>query len=428
MPRSALAGTRIRESRMALGLKQADLAAQTGISASYLNLIEHNKRRIGGKLLVSIAGVLGRDPNMLAQGGESALIEGLQNAAGPSDGAEIDQIEEFVGRFPGWAEKITAQAQRIAALEATVGGLNDRLTHDPVLSEKMHDVLGSVSAIRSTASILVTTPDIGADWRARFHANIDAESRRLAETSAGMASHFDRLARRDSGFATPLEQVSAFFERRRYHIAEIEADGPVVIPDILANSPEFESDAARSVAGTALKIYARDVERLPLVTFGAAARATRFDPAALAREFKVDLMVVFRRLASLPIAADMPEVGLVICDSAGAMLFRKPPPGFGLPRFGAACPLWPLFSALSTPGQPIRRDVESTENRKFRTYAVTSPVGMPSFEGPPLYHAAMLLISDEDGVQNPRPVGSSCRVCPRPDCVARREPSILQVD
>ena len=46
MALSALTGTRLRERRQALGLRQADLAAQMGISASYLNLIEHNRRRI----------------------------------------------------------------------------------------------------------------------------------------------------------------------------------------------------------------------------------------------------------------------------------------------------------------------------------------------------------------------------------------------
>ncbi|WP_304951541.1 helix-turn-helix domain-containing protein, partial [Sulfitobacter sp.] len=50
--REGLTGSRIRERRVMAGLKQAELAQQSGISASYLNLIEHNRRRIGGKLLL----------------------------------------------------------------------------------------------------------------------------------------------------------------------------------------------------------------------------------------------------------------------------------------------------------------------------------------------------------------------------------------
>ena len=60
MTRDALTGSRIRERRVMAGQKQADLAKRIGISASYLNLIEHNRRRIGGKLLLNIAAALGR--------------------------------------------------------------------------------------------------------------------------------------------------------------------------------------------------------------------------------------------------------------------------------------------------------------------------------------------------------------------------------
>ena len=53
MSREGLTGSRIRERRVMAGQKQADLAKAIGISASYLNLIEHNRRRIGGKLLLN---------------------------------------------------------------------------------------------------------------------------------------------------------------------------------------------------------------------------------------------------------------------------------------------------------------------------------------------------------------------------------------
>ena len=62
-------------------MRQADLASSVGISASYLNLIEHDKRRIGGKLVVDIAGVLGVESTLLSEGAEAALISALREAA-----------------------------------------------------------------------------------------------------------------------------------------------------------------------------------------------------------------------------------------------------------------------------------------------------------------------------------------------------------
>ena len=410
-----------------MGVKQADLAAKAGISASYLNLIEHNRRRIGGKLLVQIAATLETEPTALSEGADSAMLHALEAVIeqGGDTKVEGDRVEEFVGRFPGWAAKLAEQGDRIEALEQTLRGLNDRLTHDPVLSEKMHEVLGAVAAIRSTSSILVETPDIDADWRARFHNNIDTESRRLAETSAAMAAHFDRLTRDDTGYATPLEAVSVFFERRGFHIEEIERDGEAAIDPLSNGSVEFSSSSARHMARTVLTLYAEDALALPLEVIAASAAELHYDPVAIAQRHGVDLQAVFRRLATLPRQPDTPEIGLVTCDAAGAILLRKPPAGFALPRFGAACPLWPLFSALRSPGIPTRHAVQSSEGATFMAYSVASSLAQTSYDAVPVIRAAMLLVATDEADTAASPIGSTCRVCPRRDCQARREPSIL---
>ncbi|WP_348524142.1 helix-turn-helix transcriptional regulator [Phaeobacter sp. J2-8] len=153
MARDTLTGSRIRERRTATGMKQAELAARAGISASYLNLIEHNRRRIGGKLLLSLARILEVEPSALIEGAEAALISTLREAAAaqPDLRAELDRIDEFAGRFPGWAALLAANRRRVDALERTVETLTDRLTHDPHLAASLHDMLSTVTSIRSTA-------------------------------------------------------------------------------------------------------------------------------------------------------------------------------------------------------------------------------------------------------------------------------------
>ena len=101
-------GSRIRERRITHKMRQADLAAEVGISASYLNLIEHNKRRIGGKLLVDIAQVLEVETALLSEGAEVALMASLREAAAvvPDAEPELDRIEELAARFPGWARVV----------------------------------------------------------------------------------------------------------------------------------------------------------------------------------------------------------------------------------------------------------------------------------------------------------------------------------
>ena len=52
-------GQRVRERRRELNLTQGELARRAGMSVSYLSLIEHDKRTIGGRLLQRLAPWLG---------------------------------------------------------------------------------------------------------------------------------------------------------------------------------------------------------------------------------------------------------------------------------------------------------------------------------------------------------------------------------
>ena len=65
-------GARIREKRVQLRIRQSQLAKMVGVSPSYLNLIEHNRRRIGGKLLTDLAEALAIDVDLLSEDGKSS--------------------------------------------------------------------------------------------------------------------------------------------------------------------------------------------------------------------------------------------------------------------------------------------------------------------------------------------------------------------
>ncbi len=418
-PRS-LTGSRIRERRLALGLKQADVARDAGISASYLNLIEHNRRRIGGKVLNDLAATLDVSPQVLSEGADAVLLDDLRAMTdGP---AEVARVEDLVGRFPGWAEQLAEQARRIEALEQRLQRQNDRLTHDPVLSDRMHDVLAAVAAIRSTSSILVDNPDIDADWRARFHSNIDTESRRLAESSGAMAHHFDRLMSDGTSGSDPLEAVGRMLAARGFHIAEIEERGAEAIDALLDT---LGDSGARDLGRGVLERYAQDAALLPMPGFIEAGEGCGFDPARLAALTGAGLARVLRRLAAMPRQVGLPEFGLVSCDAAGAVLLAKPCTGFALPRFGAACPLWPVFGALRQPDMPIKQRVQTSDGGVFEVYAVAERVGPASFDAPLIVQATMAMVAAEGSTEDALEIGATCRVCPRQACAARREPSSL---
>ena len=159
-----------------------------------------------------------------------------------------------------------------------------------------------------------------------------------------------------------------------------------------------------------------------MAAFAAALAEAGPDPLTLAARFGVEVLAAMRRIAALPDAA----AGLVICDGSGTLIFRKPASGFAVPRFGAACPLWPLYTALGRPMQPVEAVVAMAGAgglcHRVIAYGQTRyPVGL---RGPELRAAAMLILpagAAAGGVK----IGSTCRICPQAGCPARREPSIL---
>ena len=430
--RDTLTGSRIRERRLIAGLRQADLARQVGISASYLNLIEHNRRRIGGKLLVGIAQVLGVELSMLTEGAEAALISTLREAAADAGAvaAEADRADEFAGRFPGWAEVLAANHRRIASLERTVQTLSDRLTHDPHLAASLHEVLSTAAAIRSTASILAEPGEIEPEWRDRFHGNLNEDSLRLAESSKALVAYLDESETGTERRGVPQEEVEAFFSAHGHHFPGLET-GESSPEAMVQGEAGLSSDAARQLGRQRLAIYAADAQAMPLTPFSRAVGRLGPDPLALAAQFGADLPAVFRRLAAMPEGVLPTPTGLVICDASGSILFRKTLAGFAMPRYGESCPLWPLYSALGRPLVPISRRVSQLgrSSAEFECLAVAWPHHMPDFDRDPVFRSVMLIrpVTGAPGPADPpaQPVGSHCRVCPRRDCAARREPSIL---
>jgi len=422
MPDRVETGTRVRNRRLDLGLRQAHVAEQIGISGSYLNLIEHNRRRIGATLLVELGRVLKIDAGLLEVGTAASVLGPVSEAAAnfPDISVEDARAEELIARFPGWAALVAAQRARITQLEARTEALSNRLAHDTQIATSLHEVISTATAIRSTASILAETPDLDPDWRGRFHSNIDTDAARLAQSSQALLGFLDmEMEGGDGQDASPLEQAEAVMAQSGFYLRQSETANAATFEDV-------NDKAVRAILTNWAVSAAQDAVRLPLSEFVQAARAVAFDPARLAARFQVPLDMVLRRLTHLPDTADAPLMGLATCDAAGVVTFQKPVLDFRLPRAGAACPLWPLYQALSQPGRALRRVVRlpGAARTPFECFAIAGPVGEVSFGQEPRIISTMLVRparSDED----PDTVGPGCRVCPVTECAARRHPSLL---
>ena len=244
-------GMRIRERRRNLGRTQADLAKAVGISASYLNLIEHNKRQVGGTLLRRMAEVLSVGIDYLDGAAERRLIQDLEEiAAGPANvGGEVDpeSATNLVARHRPWAGMIVTMHRAHLDQVSRLYALSDRLQQDPFLSDAVHGMLSNIAAIKSTSEILASLDDVPEDQQARFHRNLAEESARLSDVAQAIAGYFDRAPSRH-GSVTPAEEVDDFILEHQNYFATLEAGveqlGTRLGCDVLA--PEFDS-AARAL-------------------------------------------------------------------------------------------------------------------------------------------------------------------------------------
>ena len=413
MAEPRLAGQRLRARRIEQGRRQADLAREVGISPSYLNLIEHNRRRIGGKLLADLARALGTDPAVLSRGAGAAMLAALSGAAARAGQPPRGSAEDFAQAWPDWAALLVAEAARADRAEARVAALTDRLGHDPHLATALHEVLSSVTAIQASATILVQG-EVDADWQGRFHRNIHDDSGRLAEASRALAAYLDAESGAESAALSPADAFAAWLDARGHR--------PLGPGEDLPSDP-----ALRALAAPWAAVAAADAEALPERPFAAAAQEEGHDPLRLAQRFGVPLARVLRRLAGLQPGPEHPPLGLAVIDGAGALKQLRTIPGFALPRAGPGCPLWPLYSALSQPGRPIRAVVaEAGGSGRVVAYAVAEPVVPAGYDTPALVEAVMLVRGDPaPGLAATIEAGTSCRICPRTDCPARREPSVL---
>lgn len=432
MTQTRTVGARLRERRMDQRLRQADVAESVGISASYLNLIEHGKRRIGGKLLAQLAEVLGTDATTLTSGAEAGVIDRMRAAAARlSVMDDVDRAEDMAARYPAWARLIAQQENRVALLEAEVQALSDRLAHDPGLATALHNVISAVTSIRSTADILVTGDRVDADWQSRFHVNIHEESQRLTAESHALVSYLDRpkpVQVRHDG-ASVLDEAEAVLAATPAIAGAIDADPHEAEEAILSLVGDGRlSDDVRAVIAARVARMASDASQLPTAAFTAKAVETGCDPAALAEHFGVPMVVVLRRLASLAPEGGLPPMALAECDAAGALTTLVTIPGFAMQRRVPPCPLWPLFTAMLQPARPVRALValpDASETR-FMCHAVAVLEPAQTAHGTPRIQSTMLAMADPDPHADVAiPVGTTCRTCPRSDCKARRVPSVL---
>lgn len=314
-------GLRISSRRKALGISQAGLARAAGISASYLNLIERNKRHVGGSLLIRLAQALGFDVAELSGEAEHRLIAEVDEALSDPVMAGIGAggAHDLVAQQPEAARAIARLHRAYSGAQFNADAYADRLRSDPLLAQMLHRILSGITAIRSSAEILEDTADLEEAEQQRFVAAISREARGLSEVARGLVGQFetdsrtrrlsgvrelDDLIFRNDNYFPAMEAVAA--ELRR----QIEAEGAFgEAALVLALERRFgvavvrTGERRRDAAGFPGQYQFEPAARRMWIETGAAAATVQFQLARLYGELAAEAEIE-RELAAPELTGD----------------------------------------------------------------------------------------------------------------------------
>ncbi len=253
MQRAPLIGHRIRSIRRENGHTQVALAKAAGISAAYLNLIEHNRRAIGGATLLRLAEALEVQPSELTGSEENRVLADLNELSSDPLFADTalqkNDLTTILGVAPNAANAMVTLYRAYRAATDRIDLLSERLSHDPFLSHAAHSVVSHITSIRSFAEILQDYEDLSIEQRKKFTNSLAKESGRLSNAASEV---FGFLESRDTGrqTASAADEVDDLIYDYGNYFVPLEERAKAIFPKIARNDSVFLADLIRYLERT----------------------------------------------------------------------------------------------------------------------------------------------------------------------------------
>ncbi|HVT02065.1 MAG TPA: short-chain fatty acyl-CoA regulator family protein [Thermoanaerobaculia bacterium] len=455
-------GTKVRTLRRRDGLSQIDLAGKLGISASYLNLIEHNQRPLTAALLMKVAQMFRVELDAFGEDGEGRLAADLQEIfSDPLFGEHpltTADLRELASNS-GMARAVVALYQTYKSTAETTRALSSKLYDgrdflglDPqhLPSEEVSDVLQA-----------------NLNFFPELERAADAVRLQVRLDRGDLFSSLARYLREERGIEVLVERnpsdrsvVRKFDpEHRKLFLSESLSTSSrlfqlahqiglitasEVIDGIVSRSHLTTPDSV-TLCRVALANYFASAVVMPYDDFLRSAESLRYDIELLGHRFGVSFEQVCHRLTTLR-RPDAPGVGFhfVRVDVAGNISKRFSGTGIRFARFSGSCPRWDVHSAFLTPGQ-IRLQLSKmpdgtayfciarTIRKTYGGYGAPTTL-MAVGIGCHVREARKLVYADGMDLGNldtAVPIGTTCRLCERFDCEQRAFPSLehgLKVD
>jgi hypothetical protein len=438
------------------------LAERLGISASYLNLIEHNQRSLTAALLLKLARELKLDLASLSEDNEARLTADLSEIFGDAIFEEhpvtVADIRDLAANpaasravlalyqaYEGARESAQAMASRLSD-GAEVPGLDAARLPSEEVSDVIQDARNYFGEIEEAAERLTWDAQLDLDDLFNGMARYLSEAHGIEMVVTDVGS--DRTALRRYEPATKRLYISEMLPPRSRNFQVAHQIG------LLAATNAFQKviDRARlstpdsiALCRVTLASYFAGALLMPYAAFLEAAEAMRYDTELLGHRFRTSFEQVCHRMTTLqrPGAEGVP-FHLIRVDIAGNISKRFSASGIHFARFSGLCPRWNVHAAFMTPGQIQTQLSRMPDGTTYFCIARTVRKGHRGHGTPHTLHSIGLGCEVQyarrlvyaDGVdlnhlEAAVPIGITCRLCERLDCEQRAFPPIqhrLEVD
>jgi hypothetical protein len=456
MRETSLLGAKVRALRRQKTISQVQLAERLGISPSYLNLIEHNRRSLPAPLLIKLAAIFDLDLKALSAETDVRTVADLMEVFGDPifehEDVTTAEVRDLATHAPSASRAVLKlyhafRESREAAdnLAMKISGRGDLTGVDAsrLPTEEVSDLIqrhmNYFPELEAGAEALWRDGRLGGD-------DLYAGLAQRLEKTHGIAVRIERTAamgdaiRRYQATERTL-YLSEVLRRgsRNFQLAyQIGLETQAAVLDRFAADPMLTSDSSRALTRVVLANYFASAVLMPYQPFLEAARSERYDIDLLGHRFRSSFEQTCHRLTTLrrPGAEGVP-FHFVRVDVAGNISKRFSASGLRFARFSGACPRWNVFQAFMTPGMLRPQLSQMPDGTTYFWIARTVQKEGGGYHAPrtllaiaigcEVGHARKLVYADGVDLESREavvPVGLTCRLCERTDCEQRAFPPI----
>ena len=442
-----LVGPRLRRFRQTLGITQARMSEDLGISTSYLNLIERNQRALSAKVLLKMAEVYDFDISDFTGAGDAHLVaeiyETLRDPLFKGGAISKNEAEDLVNVSPKAAKALlklyskhrdlSRRNMDMAVDRDKVELLEQSAEAVEVVRRFIHEQKNFFPRLDAAAENLST--ELGLTKR-EPHAALTERLKEKHELSVRivpidimpkMLRYYDRHSKRIN-LSELLRQSGRRFQLA-FQIGMLEQRE--LIDDIIKTAA-LPGREAEGLMRTSLANYFAAATLMPYSRFLKEAESIKYDVDLLGHRFGTSFEQTAHRLTTLqnPEARGIPFF-FVRIDVAGNVSKRFSAGRFHFSQFGGACPLWNIHECFQTPGKTISQMIQLPDETTYFSIAKMVSRSDGTYNAPAqklaiglgcdIAYAPRLTYARQYNLENPQPtpIGVNCYLCERPHCRQR---------